>query len=105
MFQRLYEIYSYEGYEIAMAWYQGLSEEEQEQLQSEMRSVAVGLENVFESLMQRISKTVLSAIKTLQPLIDAYIETNPKEFERLARKERSYRRYERLAKKHRKEIR
>jgi hypothetical protein len=98
MFTKMQDVYFREGHDGMKAWYESLSPEEQERLRMEIHLVAINFANAFEPIKQAIATAIPRIVEAMQPLINAYKEANPAEFERLVRKERSRRRYERMMK-------
>lgn len=90
---KMKKTYYRDGAEGMDIWYASLSEEERARLFEEWRQACVDTVVVFDGFRRAIAAMVplvVEAFKLLTDLLD------PVEFERLARKERSRKRYERM---------
>jgi hypothetical protein len=96
MFQQMQEIYYRDGYDMAQLWWQTLSDEEQDQLRTEIQQAVTAIVDAYQPVVTAFAAAVPRVVEHMWTFLNAYMEANPDEFERWARKERHRRRYERM---------
>lgn len=99
MFEEMRQIYDKDGKAGVEAWYESLSQAEKDFLNADFQEAVGAVIKAFNNFKQAIVEMLPPIIEILRPLLNAYMDANPDEFERLARKERSRKRYERMMRK------